>query len=90
MPHPLFQNILCYVRSPIASGLTCDILRLFGFPSTIITDLGSNFTSHEFWEFCERSAIEVKYVLMAHPQANSQVEHANSLILDELKKRLRC
>jgi hypothetical protein len=26
----------------------CDILHRFGFPNTIITDLGSNFYSHEF------------------------------------------
>jgi hypothetical protein len=48
----------------------CDILSQFGFPSTIITDLGSNFHSHKFWEFYERSAIEVKYILVAHPWAN--------------------
>jgi hypothetical protein len=38
----------------------CDILHLFGFPNTIITELGSNFTSHQFWESYENSAIEVK------------------------------
>jgi hypothetical protein len=48
----------------------CDILHRFGFPNSIITDLGSNFHSHEFQEFYERSAIEVKYVLVAHPRAN--------------------
>jgi hypothetical protein len=47
-----------------------DILHRFGFPNTIITDLGSNFTADLFWEFCERSAIDVKYVSAAHPQAN--------------------
>jgi hypothetical protein len=26
----------------------CDILHQFGFPNTIITDLGSNFYSHQF------------------------------------------
>jgi hypothetical protein len=26
----------------------CDILHHFGFPNTIITDLGSNFHSHQF------------------------------------------
>jgi hypothetical protein len=31
---------------------------------------------------------EVKYVSFARPRANGQVEHANSLILDGLKKRL--
>jgi IS30 family transposase len=51
-------------------------------------DLGSNFHSHQFWEFCERSAIEAKYVSVAHPWANGQVEHANGLILDGLKQRL--
>jgi hypothetical protein len=39
----------------------CDIVHRFIFPNTIITDLGSNFHSHEFWEFYERSAIEVKH-----------------------------
>jgi hypothetical protein len=66
----------------------CDILHRFGFPNTIITDLGSNFHWHQFWDFCECSSIEVTYVLTAHPRANGQVEHANSLILDGLKKRL--
>jgi hypothetical protein len=66
----------------------CDILHWFGFPNTIFMDLGSNFHLHQFWDFCERNAIEVKYVSVAHPRANGQVEHANGLILDGLKKRL--
>jgi hypothetical protein len=66
----------------------CGILHRFGFPNTIITDLGTNFHSHQFWDFCERSAIKVKYVSAAHPRANGQVEHANCMILDGLKKRL--
>jgi hypothetical protein len=65
----------------------CDILHQFSFPNTIITDPGSNFHSHEFWEFCERSAIKVKDVSVAHPRGNGQVEHANGMILDGLKKR---
>jgi hypothetical protein len=28
----------------------CDILQLFGFPNTIIIDLGSNFHSHQIWD----------------------------------------
>jgi hypothetical protein len=40
-----------------------DILHSFGFPNTIITDLGSNFTANQF-------CIEVKYVSVAQPRAN--------------------
>ena len=65
-----------------------DILHQFGFPHTIITDLGSNITSGSFWEFCENACIDVKYVSVAHPHANGQVERINGLILDGLKKRV--
>jgi hypothetical protein len=80
---------------PIATLMTdrvvtfiCEILHRFGFPNTIIIDLGSNFHSRQFWDFCERSSIEFKYVSMAHPRANGQVERAIGLILDGLKKQL--
>ena len=66
----------------------CDMLYRFGFPNTIITDLGSNFTSDAFWDFYERSAIDAKYVSVAHPRANRQVECTNDMILEGLKKRL--
>jgi transposase InsO family protein len=65
-----------------------DILHHFGFPNTIITDLGSNFMANQFWEFCENACIEVKYVSVAHPWANGQVERVNGLIINGLKKRL--
>ena len=48
----------------------CDILHYFGFPNTIITDLRSNFHSHQFWDLCERSAIDINYVSVAHPRGN--------------------
>jgi hypothetical protein len=65
-----------------------DILHRFGFPNTIITDLGSNFTANQFWEFCENACIEVKYVSVTHPRANGQVERASDMIIEGLKKRL--
>jgi hypothetical protein len=65
-----------------------NILHRFGFPNTIITDLRSNFTANQFWEFCENTCIEVKYVSVAHPRANGQVERANCMIIEGLKKRL--
>jgi transposase InsO family protein len=65
-----------------------ELVHRYGLPHRIITDLGSNFNNHQFWECCENSGINVRYVSVAHPQANGQVERANGMVLDALKKRL--
>jgi hypothetical protein len=65
-----------------------ELVHRYGLPHRIITDLGSNFNNHQFWEYCENSGIDVRYVSVAHPRANGQVECANGMVLDALKKRL--
>jgi len=74
------------ISSDHAVEFISEILHRFGFPNTIITDLGSNFTSQSFWDYYENSCIDVKYVSVAHPRANDQVERINGLIIDGLKK----
>ena len=64
------------------------IIHRFGVPNSIITDLGTQFTSTTFCDFCDDRGIVVKYVSVAHPRANGQVERANGMIIDALKKRL--
>jgi hypothetical protein len=64
-----------------------ELVHRYGLPHHIITDLGSNFNNHQFWEYCENSGIDVRYVSVALPRANGQVERANSMVLDALKKR---
>jgi hypothetical protein len=64
------------------------VIHRFGIPNNIITDLGTQFTRNTFWDFCDEQSIVVKYVLVAHPRANGQVERANGMILDALKKRM--
>jgi transposase InsO family protein len=66
-----------------------ELVHRYGLPHRIITDLGSNFNNHHFLEYCENSGIDVRYVSVAHPWANGQVERANGMVLDTLKKRLR-
>jgi hypothetical protein len=65
-----------------------ELVHHYGLPHRIITDLGSNFNNHQFWEYCENSGIDVRYVSVAHPRANGHVERANGMVLDTLKKRL--
>jgi hypothetical protein len=64
-----------------------ELVHRYGLPHRIITDLCSNFNNHQFWEYCENSGIDVRYVSVAHPRANGQVERANGMVLDTLKKR---
>jgi len=65
-----------------------DIIFHFRILNTIITDLGSNFMGTEFFDFCAEKSINVKYVFVCHPRANGQVERANGMILDALKKKI--
>jgi len=65
-----------------------DIKHRFGIPHRIITDLGSNITGSEFFDFCEGHGIEVYYVSVTHPRANGQVERANGMILQGPKALL--
>jgi transposase InsO family protein len=61
-----------------------EIIFRFGIPNSIIIDLGSNFTTDEFFDFCEHKCIQLKYASIAHPRANGQVERANGMILEAI------
>jgi transposase InsO family protein len=76
------------LTSPKAVEFNQEIMLRFGIPNSIITDLGSNFTSSEFFDFCEQRSIQIKYASVAHPRANGQVERANGMILDALRKKV--
>jgi hypothetical protein len=65
-----------------------ELVHRYGLPHRIITDLGSNFNNHQFWEYYENSGIDVPYVSVPHPRANGQVERTNRMVLDALKNRL--
>jgi hypothetical protein len=65
-----------------------ELVHCYGLPHHIITDLGYNLNNHQFWDYCENSKIDVRYVSVAHPRANGQVERSNRMVLDALKKRL--
>jgi transposase InsO family protein len=64
------------------------IVFCFGVPHNIITDNGTNFTSKEFKDYSESMGIKLNFTSIAHPQTNGQVEKANRLIPNDIKKRL--
>jgi hypothetical protein len=65
-----------------------ELVHRYGLPHRITTDLGSNFNNHQFWEYCENSRIDIRYVSVTHPRANEQVKRTNGMVLHTLKKRL--
>jgi hypothetical protein len=64
-----------------------ELVHRYGLPHRIITYLGSNFNNHQFWKYCKNNMTDVRYVSVVHPRAE-QVECANGMVLDALKKRL--
>ncbi|XP_057770724.1 uncharacterized protein LOC130990511 [Salvia miltiorrhiza] len=61
----------------------------FGVPRIIIvSDNGTQFIGQRIADFCDRMDITQRFVSVAHPQANGQVELANRTICDGIKKRL--
>jgi transposase InsO family protein len=63
------------------------IVCRFGVPNRIITDNGTQFTSHLFRGYCEDIGIQLCFASVAHPRSNGQVERANAEILRGLKTR---
>jgi transposase InsO family protein len=74
--------------STAAINFIKSIVFRFGVPHNIITDNGTNFTSKEFKSYCESMGIKLKFASVAHPKTNGQVEKANGLICNRIKKRL--
>jgi hypothetical protein len=74
--------------STAAINFIKSIVFRFGVPHSIIPDNGTNFTSKEFKSYCESMGIKLKFTSVAHPKTNGQVEKANGLICNGIKKRL--
>ena len=49
----------------------------FGFPHSIITANGTNFSQGAMEDFCQREHIRLDVSSVAHPQSNGQAERAN-------------
>ena len=64
-----------------------NIVARFGVPNRIITDNGTQFTSHAFINYCDSLGTRVCYASAAHPQSNGQAERANAEILKGLKTK---
>jgi IS30 family transposase len=76
------------VTSKEAAKFMEDITHHFRVANRIVTDLGMAFIGSYFLDFCQDSLIDVYYSSVAHPRYNSQVEHANDMVLQGIKDRI--
>jgi transposase InsO family protein len=74
--------------STAAINFIKSIVFRFRVPHSILTDNGTNFTSKEFKNYCEGLGIKLKFASVVHAKTNGQVEKANGLICNGIKKRL--
>lgn len=58
-------------------------------PRIIISDNDNQFTGERIQDWCENMTIQQRFVSVAHPQANGQVEDTNRTLSEGIKKRLR-
>jgi len=65
-----------------------NIVSRFGIPHTIVSDNGRQFIDRTLIAYYEELGIRHVTSSVEHPQTNGQVEAANKIILNELKKRL--
>ncbi|XP_057786804.1 uncharacterized protein LOC131004199 [Salvia miltiorrhiza] len=60
----------------------------YGVPRIIVSDNGTQFTGQRITDFCDRMDITQRFVSVAHPQENGQMELANRTVCEGIKKRL--
>ena len=65
-----------------------NIVTRFGVPHILISDNGLQFDSKVFRSYCCELGIKNKYLTLAYPQRNGNVEAVNKVIMNELKQRL--
>jgi IS30 family transposase len=67
-----WQNIICH----------------YGVPRHITVDNTKYFDSAMLKDFCQHIEMKVTFASVYHPQTNGEVERANSLIFEAIKKIL--
>ena len=73
---------------PTAVKFLKDIILIYGYPHSVITDNGTNFAEGAFARFCQEKHIRLDVASVAHPASNGQVERSNGLVLSGIKPRL--
>ena len=80
-------DVLRKVTSQSTIKFLKELVCRFGVPARIITDNGTQFTSHAFMQYVHALGCKISFASMAHPRSNGQAERANAEVLRGLKTR---
>ena len=64
-----------------------ELVCRFGVPARIITNNGTQFTSHAFMQYVHALGCKISFASVAHPRSNGQAKRANAELLCGLKTR---
>jgi hypothetical protein len=67
-----------------------NIICCYGVPRHITVDNVKYFDSAMFKDFCHQVGTKVALTSLYHPQSNGAMEWANALIVEAIKKILKC
>jgi hypothetical protein len=69
-----------YTASSVAHAFSDGVVRLHGFPSSIISDRDPVFTGHVWRDLFKLAGIKLRLSTTFHPQTNGQLEVVNKVI----------
>ncbi|XP_016164417.1 uncharacterized protein LOC107606929 [Arachis ipaensis] len=82
------QPLARITAEKVRSFLWKNIICRYGIPREIISDNGRQFTDQNLALFLQNFNIKHHFSSVEHPQTNGQVESANRVVLQALKKKL--
>ena len=69
-----------YTASSVARAFFDGIVRLHGFPTSIVSDRDPVFTSHMWRDLFKMAGVQLRFSTAFHPQTNGQSEVVNRVL----------
>jgi hypothetical protein len=74
-----------YNAASVAKAFFEAIVRLHGFPTSIVSDRDLVFTGHVWWDLFNLAGVKLRMSITFHPQTNDQSEIVNKSIMMYLR-----